>query len=227
MIVRLTSRRGASLVVTALCCLAGLLGGCAAMEPPPLPSAQPAEMPVPAKPAARARAGGLFVAERATSLTSDTRAFRPGDVLTVVLEETTQASKKANTQLGKQSSADFSAGLRQLSSSGSLSGQRDFNGSASSSQQNALSGAITVVVAEVLPNGLLKVQGEKSLYLNQGEELIRLGGYVRAADVDSDNRVSSLRVANARISYSGQGDLASANTPGWLTRWFVSALMPF
>ncbi len=205
------------------------LAGCSALKPTPLPSAEPQALPqvAPAAVPARARAGGVFVAERATPLTSDTRAFRPGDVLTVMLQETTQASKKADTTLGKKSSADFSMGIRQIGSSGNIGSGRDFNGSAASSQQNTLSGAITVVVSEVLPNGLLKVQGEKSLYINQGEELIRLGGYVRAADVDSDNRVSSQRIANARIAYAGQGDLANANTPGWLTRWFVNPLMPF
>ncbi|MFT7772938.1 flagellar basal body L-ring protein FlgH [Roseateles sp.] len=206
-----------------------VLGGCSAFQPAPLPSAEPPALTgaMPAAAPARARAGGVFVAERATPLTSDTRAFRPGDVLTVVLQETTQASKKADTTLGKQSSADFAMGIRNIGSSGSIGSGRDFSGSAASSQQNTLSGAITVVVGEVLPNGLLKVQGEKSLYINQGEELIRLGGYVRASDVDSDNRVSSQRIANARIAYAGQGDLANANTPGWLTRWFVNPLMPF
>jgi len=219
--------RGAKLALLASLVALLDIAGCASMQPPALPSAEPLAMPALAQPAPRARSGGLFVAERSPSLTSDTRAFRPGDVLTVMLEETTQASKKADTQLGKQSSADFSAALRDKSAAGSLTGKRDFNGSASSSQQNALSGAITVVVHEVMANGLLMVRGEKSLYLNQGEELIRLGGYVRASDVDSENRVSSQRIANARISYSGQGDLASANTPGWLTRWFVSAMAPF
>jgi flagellar L-ring protein precursor FlgH len=207
--------------------LALVLVGCAAIEPPPLPTAEPAPLPLAAAVPPKARAGGVFVAGRTASLTADTRAFRPGDVLTVVLLETTNASKSAGTQIGKQSSAGFSAGLRDMATEGSLGAQRDFSGNASSSQRNTLQGAITVVVHEVLPNGLLKVQGEKSVYLNQGEELIRLGGYVRADDVDYDNRVSSQRVANARISYSGQGDLAAANTQGWLTRWFTSAWMPF
>ncbi len=79
----------------------------------------------------------------------------------------------------------------------------------------------------VLPNGLLRVSGEKSLYLNQGEEFIRVRGYLRAADIDADNRVSSQRIANAQIAYSGQGTLADANTPGWLTRFFASPWMPF
>lgn len=80
---------------------------------------------------------------------------------------------------------------------------------------------------EVLPNGLLRVAGEKRLQLNQGEEFLRLAGYLRAADIDNANQVSSLRVANARIAYSGQGTLAEANQPGWLTRFFTGPLMPF
>ncbi|NCT85663.1 MAG: flagellar basal body L-ring protein FlgH [Comamonadaceae bacterium] len=206
-----------------------LLSACSVLRPAPLPAAEPQALPTaqPGGAPVRARAGGVFVAERATPLTSDTRAFRPGDVLTVLLQETTQASKKADTSLGKQSSGSFEMGVRNIGSSGNVGMDRDFAGRAASSQQNALSGAITVVVSEVMPNGLLKVQGEKSLYLNQGEELIRVGGYVRPSDVDSDNRVSSQRIANARIAYAGQGDLANANTPGWLTRWFVNPLMPF
>lgn len=84
-----------------------------------------------------------------------------------------------------------------------------------------------MIVQEVLPNGLLRVAGEKNLMLNQGEEFVRLKGFVRAADVDADNRVSSLRVANARIAYSARGALAEANQPGWLTRFFNSPWLPF
>lgn len=215
--------RGAALLLSVLLGL----GGCATLQPPTAPSAEPAPLPELVQTPSRARAGGVFVPERAQSLTSDTRAFRPGDVLTVVLLETTQASKKADTSMGKQSSAGLNGAMRNSAIDAKLGAQRDFSGTASSTQQNTLTGAITVVVHEVLPNGLLKVLGEKSVYLNQGEELIRLGGYVRAADVDSDNRVSSQRIANARISYSGQGHLADANTPGWLTRWFTSGWMPF
>ena len=54
-----------------------------------------------------------------------------------------------------------------------------------------------------------------------------MSGYVRAADVDSDNRLSSQRIANARIAYSGKGALADANNAGWLTRFFNSPWMPF
>lgn len=203
-----------------------LLAGCSVIAPPALPSDEPGPLPLPVAAPQRPAGGGVFVAGRSASLTADTRAFRAGDVLTVVLQEATQASKKADTQMGKGSGGGLDMDFNGTAKSLSLGAQRDFNGSATSSQQNTLQGAITVVVQEVLGNGLLRVAGEKSLTLNQGEELVRLAGYVRAADVDSDNRVSSQRIANARISYSGRGHLADANTPGWLTRWFVSPWAP-
>jgi flagellar L-ring protein precursor FlgH len=185
-------------------------------------------MPVPAP--QRGQAGGLFVASSATALTSDSRAFRPGDVLTVVLEETTQASKAADTKFGKASSVGVKAPViagHAIRADISAGADRDFSGTATSSQRNTLQGALTVVVHDVLPNGLLQVQGDKRLYLNQGEETLRLTGFVRPADIDADNRVSSQRIANARIAYSGEGTLADSNSPGWVTRFFASPWMPF
>lgn len=174
--------------------------------------------------------GGVFTADT-VSLTSDSRAYRVGDAVTVILQETTQASKRAGTSISKGSSIGISplAALGKVYDKAAvdITADRDFQGDATSTQQNALSGAVTVIVQEVMPNGLLRVAGEKNLMLNQGEEFVRLKGFVRAADVDADNRVSSLRVANARIAYSARGALADANQPGWLTRFFNSPLMPF
>jgi flagellar L-ring protein precursor FlgH len=206
-----------------------LLSACAAMRPPQLPpeSAAPLTLPVAAH---KGEAGGVFQAATPWTLVSDNHAFRPGDVLTVVLEETTQASKSADTSFGKKSTVNFKAPVlagKSIKADVALDAQRDFTGTATSTQQNALQGAITVIVQDVMPNGLLRVRGEKSLYLNQGEELVRVVGYVRSADIDSDNRVSSQRIANARIAYAGSGSLNDANSPGWLTRFFASPWMPF
>src|SRR5690606_38111833 len=98
---------------------------------------------------------------------------------------------------------------------------QEFAGQGNSSQSNRLDGSITVTVTQVLPNGNLRVEGEKWLALNQGEELIHLAGIVRPADIGPDNSVSSLKVADARISYRGKGVLADANSPGLLTRFFM------
>lgn len=208
--------------------LAVLLVGCASRAPIVAPDD---EAPVPvARSAQRGVSGGVFSSD-ALSLTSDARAYRVGDVVTVILQETTQASKRAGTSFNKGSSV----GVTPLGVLGKtfgktgvdISADRSFAGDATSTQQNALSGALTVIVQEVLPNGLLRVAGEKNMTLNQGEEFVRLKGYVRAADVDADNQVSSLRVANARIAYSAKGVLADANQAGWLMRFFTGPLMPF
>ncbi len=218
--------------LAALLCAALLAGGCAHIAPPQAP-ALAEEKPLPVlqqPPVRRGQAGGVFTADATWSLHSDSRAFRPGDVLTVMLNETTQATKSADTKFGKENNVSFSPtvlGTKTINSNVGIGASRDFNGSATSSQQNALQGAITVIVHEVLPGGLLRVSGEKSLYLNQGEEFLRLQGFVRSADIDTDNRVSSQRIANARIAYSGRGTLADANSAGWLTRFFNSPWVPF
>jgi flagellar L-ring protein precursor FlgH len=210
--------------------LAGGLAGCASRVPlNNAPAADPFDLPQ-AQATRRGVSGGVFSTD-AVSLTSDARAFRVGDVVTVLLQETTQASKKAGTSFSK--SADVTVDpLKALGRSYpktaiGINADRGFQGDATSTQQNALSGAVTVIVQEVMANGLLRVAGEKRLQLNQGEEFLRLKGYLRAADIDANNQVSSLGVANARIAFSGPGSLADANTPGWLTRFFTGPLMPF
>ena len=84
-----------------------------------------------------------------------------------------------------------------------------------------------MTVSEVLPNGNLRVQGEKLMTLNRGHEHIRFSGIVRPYDIDPDNVVLSTKVADATIVYSGQGELADANAMGWLSRFFLSVLFPF
>lgn len=214
-----------------LACLAAAgLSACAAIQPPQPPALKDPPLPLIAPQVRKPVSGGLFVAETVRSLTSDRRALRPGDLLTVNLQETTRASKKADTQMGKGANIAVKPGIlagRALKTDIGVGGQSDFSGSAASSQQNALFGAITVVVHEVLPGGVLRVQGEKRLHLNQGEEMVRLSGYVRTDDIDANNQVSSLRIANANIVYAGQGTLADVNNAGWLSRFFVSPWMPF
>ena len=88
-------------------------------------------------------------------------------------------------------------------------------------------GSITVTVVDRLANGNLVLQGEKWLTLNQGDEFIRIRGIVRPYDIGTDNTVTSDKIANARISYSGRGTLANTNRAGWLARFFNTPWMPF
>ncbi|KWB79423.1 flagellar basal body L-ring protein FlgH [Burkholderia ubonensis] len=219
--------------LTGVCVLAALaasLSGCVSWVQPQEMHRTDYDLPDIAMEPPHGVAGGLYAAQTAWSLTSDSRAYRPGDALTVLLQEETQASKKAGTTFDKKSGLDLKPGFlagAELPFNSSLSGDRTFNGAGTSSQQNTLRGEITVIVRRVMPNGLLEVRGEKQLALNQGEEVVRLAGYVRPADIDTNNRVSSQRIADARIQYVGRGALADTNQPGWLTRFFNSPWMPF
>jgi flagellar L-ring protein precursor FlgH len=174
--------------------------------------------------------GGLYRAGYSGSLVRDRRALRVGDILTVVLDESTQSSKSAGTIYGK--SSDVGIGVPTLFGKDypdletDIAAERNFNGSAKSSQQNTLRGAIAVTVHQVLPNGTLLVKGEKALRLNQGDEFIRLTGLVRLDDITRNNQVSSQNVANAKISYAGRGVLNDSNSAGWLSRFFASPLFP-
>ncbi len=170
-------------------------------------------------------------------LFDDRRAARVGDVVTIILEESTSASKSAETSYEKESSQNtpepilFGSLIKGLAENAGIINSWDsdteFDGEAESDQSNSLSGTISAVVAAVYPNGLLQVQGEKWLNLNRGEEYIRVSGLVRSEDVDGENQVSSLRLADARIAYSGTGTFADTNNAGWLSKFFISPLMPF
>lgn len=173
----------------------------------------------------------LFQAGQGRYLFDDSRANRVGDIVTIRLEEQTTSRKSAETTYNKSSDQNvgeptlFGSMIDDLTSQ--FQSDSEFNGGAESDQSNSLRGTISAVIAEVLPNGLLVVQGEKWLNLNRGEEYVRVSGLVRPEDVDGFNTVSSLRLADARIAYSGTGDFADTNKAGWLSRFFLSPLMPF
>ena len=179
--------------------------------------------------------GGIYQPEHGLSLFADRRASRVGDIITIVLTEQTRSSKSADTEVKKDSSTDFnepsilgapvSAGAHSLLTN--IAQNRSFKGGAKSDQSNSLNGSITVTVAQVLPNGLLKVRGEKWLTLNRGDEFIRVSGLIRPEDITADNSIPSTKLADARISYAGRGELADSNKIGWIARFFNHPIWPF
>ncbi|MFV0277657.1 MAG: flagellar basal body L-ring protein FlgH [Parahaliea sp.] len=180
--------------------------------------------------------GGLFRDVGHLSLFSDTRAHRVGDIVSVILVESTDASKSADTSLGKDSTLSMpnptlfgeAVSINDRYNLGiDMNSASSFEGKGASAQSNSLRGSIAVQVAQVLPNGNLYVQGEKWIRINKGDEYIRLRGIIRPEDLSPSNTISSTRIADARISYSGRGAVNESNTPGWLTRFFMSPLMPF
>lgn len=175
--------------------------------------------------------GSLYSDGYMLTLFSDKRAYRIGDILTVVLDERTLSSKSADANIDKRSNWNVSvplAGRLNVNDLGvEVDSSTDFEGESSASQQNFLSGAITVRVIEVLSNGALAISGRKQIRLNQGDEVIELKGIVRAEDIDVANRISSRRIAEAQISYEGKGTLSNATRAGWLTELFSRYLNPF
>jgi len=166
------------------------------------------------------------------SLVSGGRAASVGDVITILLVERTNASKSTSSATNRSGSAGIvppTTGLFSKLFSASdvaTSASQGFTGKGDAAQSNALSGEITVTVAKVLANGTLLVRGQKGLTLNRGDEFVQISGLVRPADISPDNRVLSTRVADARITYTGRGDVQRASRPGWLSRFF-SVISPF
>ena len=180
--------------------------------------------------------GGSLYQPSNMLLFEDPRPHKIGDLLTVVLQESTNASKTASTATTKSDSNTLTSptlfgspitkgGTEILNTD--FSQDRDFSGDGDSSQSNSLTGNITVTVVDVLANNNLIVQGEKWLTLNQGDEYVRIKGVVRPRDVRADNTVLSTRIADAQIAYSGEGFVHDSNEQGWLAQFFNSKWWPF
>ena len=180
--------------------------------------------------------GSLFKPYYVNNIYSDSKAHRVGDIISVILNEKTQAKKNAKTELKKDNESNLNAvtgfGGVPVSVNGEslqfgISQDSNFKGDSKADQGNSLSGNISVHVLRVLPNGNLMIRGEKWLTLNNGDEYIRLTGVIRSKDISSNNTIVSNKVANARIQYAGTGSFADTNEQGWLTKFFNSSWWPF
>jgi len=216
--------------------LIGLAGGCSQTRIVVQPDPQYAPVDLNAMQFKPEPNGSIFQTGRSVRLFEDNKAFRIGDVLSVTLMESTNASKSAETSTDKGDEIDIGASAifgstgpsinGNLALSNSINSEREFSGSGDSAQSNSLSGEIAVTVVDVLPSGNLLVRGEKIIGLNQGSEFIRISGIVRPQDVSTDNIVVSSKIANSRIFYGGGGVIAESNTRGWLSRFFDSPVFP-
>jgi flagellar L-ring protein FlgH len=164
------------------------------------------------------------------ALFEDRRARFVGDVLTVVLEERTTASKNTSSKANRSGEVSMGIPTATRFPGASLEGaaltassDSTFEGGGNSAANNVFTGNISVTVIEVYPNGNLLVSGEKQVTINQGTEYIRFSGVVNPLNVGAANQVSSTRVADARIEYKGRGYMSEAQTMGWLQRFFMSA----
>ena len=184
--------------------------------------------------------GAIFRAGQSGLFATDQRARRVGDILTVTFNEIFAATK---AQTAASSKADAFAvtlptGLPNILTGGfdkdaggngaglTAGTNRTFAGAGNAAQSNSFTGSLAVTVTRVFPNGNMEVAGQKEITLNNGNEYVRVKGIVRPEDISATNIVSSTRLADAQIRYTGSGHLADTSKPGWLSQ-FVRAISPF
>jgi flagellar L-ring protein precursor FlgH len=222
-------------LTTAACVISGL-SACSSV-----PSANMSHSPqfepvypmaaAPAKPAT----GAIYVGRQSDSWFGKSKSFQVGDVITVLLNESSQASRTQNGSITRESKndmvptglANWGKGVGGWMNGIKMDGSSMSNkGTGAADQQATLTGSVAVSVVEVMPNGNLVLRGEKQLALTEGSEIIQVAGIIRPDDVAPNNTVQSRRLANAQIAYRGSGDLANATKAGWGTSTLLK-IWPF
>ena len=179
--------------------------------------------------------GSLWQEENGRAyLYEDMRAMRVGDILTIKIVENHKGSKSADTTAERDSTIQNSLagtavgyiGIPGIRLGGEArrglgidaSATNKFGGKGATSREGTLTGTMSVVVTEVLPNGDLRVEGRREVTVNSEKQMMTIGGLVRRVDVDTKNTVLSTAIADAKIVYSGLGVLDDVQRPGWLVR---------
>ncbi|TFY84299.1 flagellar basal body L-ring protein FlgH [Pseudomonas kairouanensis] len=206
------------------------LAGCDQL--PHKPVVPEEDLPAPVYPLRQAN-GSIYQGSLGSQpLFEDRRPRRVGDTLTIQLEEQVSASKNSSSNASRAGSmglsfATTSARASQVGSFGmDASTTHDFVGAGGSQANNSFTGTISVTVMQVMPNGHLRVRGDKQIAINQGTEFIRFSGLVNPRSITGENTVSSTQVSQARIEYVGDGYINEAQRMGWLHRILLN-VSPF
>lgn len=223
--------------------LAALLGGCfpfeqsrIAQEPFNLDRAHRSrQLPVETQPA-----GTIYRSNRASNFFGDQRAGMLGDIVTVKIVEVSQASEKATTDTGRDSSLDYGinnffgqevkypANHPYINPAHLIKANttNNFAGNGETTRTGSVTATIAARVVEVLPTGNLAVEGKREIYVNNEKKEILLQGIVRPRDIAADNSVYSTQIADAKIMLTGIGVVGEKQRPGWLAR-ILDGVWPF
>ncbi len=153
----------------------------------------------------------------------DRTARKVGDLLTIIISETSAASfnatsttsKKDSTTIGKSIFNDF---IGRFFSPAATSGTSATNGSGTSIQNGTVTARLTAIVKQVLPNGSLVIEGTRTVMVNRDLQSFKLSGIVRRDDVRADNTILSENIAEADIRMEGKGAIYDRQRRGLLTR---------
>lgn len=169
--------------------------------------------------AARPRArGSLYSDAQFLPLTADRRKLAAGDALTILVYENTSATSSADTGTHRDSDVGVGISLPSSSRRAAISANNEFAATGRTQRTGRVLAQLTVSVREVLPNGDLLVGGEQVLEINGEKQTIRAEGRVRPLDISEQNTVLSSRLADARLTFSGEGVLGGMQRPSWWQR---------
>jgi flagellar L-ring protein precursor FlgH len=228
-----------------------VLAGCAERIHQPIPAAnQEAALvnpPVETFPEPPLRTEGSLFTENTVNLFADAKARRVGDIVTINIVENSRASKNANTNTGRQSSIQANTnallGYEDPTNLPLVGGAfnslnyrpnvgvdanfaSSFSGSGTTNRNENMTARISARIIQVLPNGNLVLRGSQEILVNNERQYITVQGVVRPHDITAENTVLSTYIADARIDYTGQGDLSRKQREGWLSRFF-DTVWPF
>jgi flagellar L-ring protein precursor FlgH len=213
----------------------GLLGGC--VNPQKVAGPSPDYAPVIPEPTARASipTGSVYNVAFSDSWFGEKKAYRVGDIVTVVLDESLDADTTTKNTASRKTKTDVLSPL-QIAKWGSPGGilstdiqeenEVSSTGSGVIDQSATFKGTMTAQVVEVYPNGNLLIRGEKIVNFSSGSEVVQVKGIIRPQDIQPDNTVQSKRLASAQITYKGVGPNANVQQMPWGTNLLLS-IWPF
>jgi flagellar L-ring protein FlgH len=162
------------------------------------------------------------------SVYTDHKAYKVGDIVTIIVVESTQGTQSASLSTQKQQSLKGGLGMGTWGSgqgapiSGvpqwGASGSEYQDGGGKSVRSGSLVAKISARVEKVLSNGNLVIKGTKIILVNDDKQNLIIKGVIRAEDIASDNTIYSTNVADAVIEYEGNGPIGEKTTPGFITR---------
>ena len=213
----------------------GITAGCAAPQKVAGPSPEFAPIIPEATSQTSIPTGSVYNVAFSDSWFGEKKAYRVGDIVTVVLDESLDADTTTKNTASRKTKTDVLSPL-QIAKWGSPGGilssdlQEENEGSSTGSgvidQSATFKGTMTAQVVEVYPNGNLLIRGEKIVNFSSGSEVVQVKGIIRPQDIQPDNTVQSKRLASAQITYKGVGPNANAQQVPWGTNLLLS-IWPF
>lgn len=166
-------------------------------------------------------ANSLYQADKFQALTSDLRARHVGDLITIMVYESASATSTANTTAGRDAGVGFDIRLPGKGYTGGVKANNQLDGRGRTQREGKVLAQLTVAIKEITASGDLVIGGEQLVDINNERQEISVEGRIRPQDVSDGNVVLSTRIANARIKYTGQGDLADKQRPAWWQRFLA------